>query len=385
MNAVAALPRPGCCSCELHKTVVAVSVVVAVAGLAAAIFTSQLFAAVGFALFGASSLLLGVWGASHDARLDKLKKALGQDAARFEEGNRKIAALTLQLAQQQAVFAQERVALQGQVDRFQQQNALLADAQRRLEADRLRLHEENQHLLQTKAALEAALAQLKLAQEGIKAQVQEFLALNLQMGRHVGAFQQGGAQLAQTEQELQGAVGALDARFDENIGQLANHLQLGKAAIQGIVGFIEENQQKKKAEVLDLQQVVHQLKEAEALWREQEAHFQEEQEAVHQKVVAAEALKRSFDEIEERLSKQQQEIAQQTLLLKEEGVRIGQEAVRLEAVQKQIEDLQRQAQTNVAALDKLVLGKQQTLSAINKKIGAALAQLKTYRARLPQA
>ena len=213
----------------------------------------------------------------------------------------------------------------------------------------------------------------------------EFLALNLQMGRHVGAFQQGGAQLAQTEQELQGAVGALDARFDENIGQLANHLQLGKAAIQGIVGFIEENQQKKKAEVLDLQQVVHQLKEAEALWREQEAHFQEEQEAVHQKVVAAEALKRSFDEIEERLAKQQQEIAQQTLLLKEEGVRIGQEAVRLEAVQKQIEDLQRQAQTNVAALDKLVLGKQQTLSAINKKIGAALAQLKTYRARLPQA
>ncbi len=385
MNAVAALPRPRCCSCELHKTVVAVSVVVAVAGLAAAIFTSQLFAAVGFALFGASSLLLGVWGASHDARLDKLKKALGQDAARFEEGNRKIAALTLQLAQQQAVFAQERVALQGQVDRFQQQNHLLADAQRRLEADGLRLRGENQQLLQTKAALEAAVGNLKLAQDGIKAQVQEFLALNLQMGRHVGAFQQGGAQLAQTEQELQGAVGALDARFDENIGQLANHLQIGKAAIQGIVGFIEENQRKKQAEVFDLQQVVHQLKEAEALWRAQEAHFQEEQEAVHQKVIAAEALKRSFDEIEERLAKQQQEIGQQTVLLKEEGVRIGQEAVRLEAVQEQIEDLQRQAQANVAALDKLVLGKQQTLSAINKKIGAALAQLKTYRARLPQA
>lgn len=385
MSAVAALPRPRCCSCELHRTVVTVSVVVAVAGLAAAIFTSQLFAAVGFALFGASSLLLGVWGVSHDARLDKLKKALAQDALKFEEGNRKIAALTLQLAQQQAAFAQERIALQGQVDRFQQQNGLLANAQRNLEGDLERLRQDNRQLLQTKAALEAALNQLKLAQEGIRAQVQEFLHLNLQMGRHVGAFQQGGAQLAQTEQQLQGAVGALDARFDENMGQLSQHIQLGKAAIQGIVGFIEENQQKKQAEYLDLKHVVAQLKEAEAVWRVQEAHFQEEQDLVHQKVLEAEALKRSFDETEERLARQQQEIAEQTRLLKQEGGRIEGEAARLETVQKQIEDLQRQAQGNVAALDALVNGKRQTLAAVNKKITAALGQLQSLRARLPKA
>lgn len=343
------------CSCDPVRIVSMISVAAAVIGIVAALFTAQIWAAIGFALLGAASLLLGHFAASNNAQLEKIKKEMTQDVSQLEAANQKMAGLTQQLAQQGQVFQQNRIVLEQQVSQYTRENQQLQSAQKQWEVQRQQLTANNQLLTQSKQGLEKDLAQLKQASDGLKAQVQQFLNFNIQMGQQVGAFEKGGTQLVQAEQTLQGAVTTLDERFDGNLAQLSQHLQLGKDAMQGIVQFISSQEQKGQKEINDLKAINGQLKTELDQLKLQQGQIQ-------QRVTELEQLRKDLDEIQKTIAAQQQQIEQKTK--------------DVTAATAKLEEIRKATEESVKNVTNLLHAKQQLLATINKKIDEQERKLK---------
>ncbi|MBI5272914.1 MAG: hypothetical protein HY861_02910 [Chlamydiia bacterium] len=343
-------------------------------GLTGALFTNQMFAAIGYALLVVSASVLRMQEIVNDRWLGKVQAAMQRDVALIQSVTKKTEALTQELSKEESRIQETTKTLQGELEKFKGENLKLHNAQHNLEIQIDVLKTENGTLTKTKEGLEATVAHLRQTCAGVQSQVQQFLSLNLKMGQEIGAFQQAAHGLEDTSRELQGAVANMH-KTDEEFSSLVAQIALGNKAIQQIVDFMSAQEAREKGELEKFQTFVASLHSAQDGLIAQTAAIESQRQALEDKVQKLEQIRQQLVETEARLGRKQEAIRQGILELKAQRELLQEDIQKLQELRQKMQENEAASAQRVRDLDGQSLLKLKQIADLNSQIAQKNAQL----------
>lgn len=215
-----------------EKIVFAVGTAAAVAVVALAILSSDIFAAIGFGLFGvfcAWGLIFG-WGG--DREVEQMAGQMGSDVSQMKKASSEIQGLSAKMTVDLAQFKKLQEELDAKTAELVAANDQLKTLKEELEHQNVVLKAAQENAGQQMIAL----GKERVALEG---QVDGLSKQNLVLHSNVDALLQGGEKVSAVEGAFTRAIELLDQRFDEDSEQLKAIIQEGAAAAKGLSEYIQ--------------------------------------------------------------------------------------------------------------------------------------------------
>lgn len=314
----AAVDGEGCFSCDLVRTSLMAAVAAAVVCVVGAVFCGQVFAAVGYALFGLGA---GWYLMTYAQSEEELKKIVIQMRLTEEELARaaqRIADLIGQVEGLQNELRRQTGELERRVNQLRDAHRELEQLRQHFQASQRQLSMQSEELSRAQKQWAGEVGRLNEINQALKLELKQFLQAQLDLGVHVGAFAQSGEQMQKEREELETAIRTLDQRFDENLEQLQQALTAGHHATSGLDQFLHENIQKYQREVADMAENITKMAALEKQMREQIAKVEAERSEIgllRSQIESTrgelEAIHKTNVEEEERVQKLRAEMAQE--------------------------------------------------------------------------
>jgi|GEM_PF-6314233 len=345
----------------LIRTVALSTLAIAITGVASAIFSNQMFAAIGYAVLGLSSALLWFWGSRNIEIFKKIQAAMAEDVSIMELLNQKADEATAKISNENRNLEQTEAGLKKELQLLKTQNGQLKQELGALESQVKKLEKEAERLRALKDALETQVKELETAYAAIRTQVQQFLSLNLEMGQTVGAFKEAGSEAAKTALDLESAAKGI-VQTGGAVRDLSGQVALAGKSAKEILSYLEGQRKKQAQEIGRLEITISELSSANRGLAEQNHSLSSQVDTWKAHAEKASDDSKSLAASEERLAKTQaaiqkaiQELAAKREALAEENrlLRQNEERViqslkdfdsRIAAKQKLLADLNAQIQ-----------------------------------------
>jgi len=355
----------------LVKLLVVNAVAVSIAGVAAAVFSNQIFALVGYALLGLASCALWLWGSVNLELFEKMQKAMDQDVVSMNLANEKTAELTRKLSEEDATLREYTASLRSQVEALRGQNGELRQSLKGMEEEMKRLWKNNRELDFAKTELEQSLANLAKSSGAIQREVREFLSLNLEMGRTVGAFEAAGTGLGETRESLQNAVAEL-AKMGGDIAHLSSQIELGRKSVGQLLDLLMQQREQEKKQGARLSALVETLQAERTALSAQNASLESQVKSWTGKAQTVDRTSLEMAETAARIAKSQEAIQRAIKELSAKREALAEE-------NRKLVEKEETVMANLKGIDERIAFKQKQLQELNAQIREKIEQLKTLK------
>lgn len=222
------------------QTCMIIGVVAAVVGVATALFTSSIFAAVGFGLLGVVSAI-GVFATQNAFDSEQLQNSiarLSQEHAFLDEQTKKMEAAALLAEQQSKYFKEAEARLNVKVRELEAENLRIQRANKDLEKALADMKAANQQLAENKEALGRRIAGLEQAVQSAKQVLKDFLTTNVEFAARIGVFSTSVAGLVRAEEQMRKTIETLNTAAHTEIPNLEKFIELGNALGEYLVSHV---------------------------------------------------------------------------------------------------------------------------------------------------
>lgn len=356
------------------QSIMIAGIVVAVIGVAAAVFTSSVFAAVGFALLGVISAL-GVYVAQNAFEGEQLQNSIAQlnrQNSFLDEQTGKIEGTSRLIIAENARLKSAQEMLEGKARELQRENQRMVQANKDLEKAFQDMGAANRAMTENRAALDRKIVEMQQFVSNAKQVLQGFLRINVEFASRVGAFASVVSGLGRTEAQVRATVSEFEHVSTTELPQLTQQLQLARDLSNHIHTHITaQNESLHKlsedyrAQVTRLEASVAPITTYNASLERQDVAFAAREASIGVATANMETEKRALTELAAELELQRQGIAT-------ERERITDEVASLTSIRTQrVEELSR---IN-AELGRLIASKIAELASLQAQIRAARAAI----------
>jgi len=224
------------------QSVMISGIVAAVVGVAAAIFTSSLFAGIGFALLGVISIV-GVYlaqNAFEGAELQNSIAQLGRQNTFLDQQTAKVELTAKQIIEENTKLKSAQVILAQKTEELQKENQRVVQANKDLEKALQDLGAANRIMREGSATLERRIADMQQVVVQAKQSLQTFLRRNVEFASRVGAFTSASEGLGQTEAQMQATLAGFERITTAEIPVLTAQIEFARALSDHIHAHMTE-------------------------------------------------------------------------------------------------------------------------------------------------
>lgn len=341
------------------QTGMIIGVIASVAGVALAIFTSSIFAAVGFGLLGVVSAI-GIFttqNAFDEEQLQNSITRLNQEHAFLDEQTKKMEAAGALAEQESKRFKDSEARLAARVNELEAENFRIQQANKDLEKALTDMKAVHRQLADNKEALEKRIATLEQGVQVAKGVLRDFLTTNVEFAARVGVFSSSVGGLVMAEAQIRRTIETLHTAVHTEVPNLEKFVELGNALGLYLISHVEAQREAHHKLIDEYRTEIARVERASAVLRAHAIDSEEMAKRLAEREASIQLAGQSVAKENEKLTALSAAIEKQRGELAAERERISGEIAALSATKTelvaQLEKVRETVEARIAQLEKL--------------------------------